>query len=152
MKAEHFILILLVFVYLLLNARPIFEDSQYHNKYKNSKEIITIAKVISAEACSEGSLGMAGVASTIKNRISKSGLSAYEVVTKPNQYYGLTNKNRDKIFSDSRCSIPALFYARNINTIPDIVKGALFFKTPDEKIQKWHKEKTVTLGKLEFYK
>ena len=113
---------------------------------------IIIAKTISAEACSSGAHGMLGVASTIKNRLDQRNLSAYAVVTQPYQYYGLTNPNRDKIFEDSRCSKPAMWLAKNIKELPDIVNGAIFFKTPEEKKQSWHKELTVVIAGLEFYK
>lgn len=113
---------------------------------------IILAKTISAEACSEGAHGMMGVASTINNRMDQRSLSAYEIVTQPDQYYGLTNPNRDKIFEDPRCSGPAIWLAKNINELPDIVNGSIFFKTPEEKRQSWHKELTVIIGRLEFYK
>jgi len=111
-----------------------------------------IAKTISAEACSEGAQGMMGVASTIKNRMDQRLLTAYEVVTEPNQYYGLTHPNRNKIFKDSRCADPAMWFAKSLDELPDIVDGAIFFKTPEEKRQVWHKELTVIIGRLEFYK
>lgn len=111
-----------------------------------------VAKVISAEACSEGAQGMLGVASTIKNRMDQRSLSAYEIVTQPDQYYGLTNPNRDKIFEDSRCSNPSKWLAKNINELPDIVDGAIFFRVINEIKQSWHKKLTTTIGRIEFYK
>jgi len=115
-------------------------------------QIVVVAKTIAAEACSEGPHGMMGVASTIKNRMDQRGLTAYEVVTELNQYYGFTHPNRDKIFSDPKCSGPALRLAKDIDKLPDITQGAIFFKTPEEKRQAWHKELTVIIGGLEFWK
>jgi spore germination cell wall hydrolase CwlJ-like protein len=141
-KVVAFVLVILVISLLSIHF--------YMAGVRNKTRIV--AEVISAEACSEGPHAMMGVASTIKNRMVARGLSAYEVVTEPKQYAGFTNVNREKIFSDARCSEPALLMAEHIEDMPDIVAGAIYFKTPDEKLRPWHKIKTVQIGKLEFYK
>jgi spore germination cell wall hydrolase CwlJ-like protein len=111
-----------------------------------------VAQTISAEACSEGFLVMVGVGNTIKNRMDKKGLSAYDVVTELNQYYGFTHPNREKIFSNPQCSAGARFIAQHLTEIPDVTDGAIFFKTVYEKLQPWHTEKTITIKQMEFFK
>lgn len=140
----------IVFVTLLILAFSLGAIALYTAEMKQQTRVV--AEVISAEACSEGPHAMLGVASTIRNRSEQRNLTAYQVVTEPNQYYGLTNPNREKIFSDVKCSEPAMQMAQHINDIPDIVSGAIFFKTVEEKRQPWHKIKTAQIGKVEFYK
>lgn len=122
--------------------------------YYNTQQYQTliVAKTISAEACSAGPSVMFGVGSTIRNRMKLRNKTAYEIVTELNQYYGYTNKNRDKIFKDPKCSVPAKFIAKNINTLPDTVNGGIFFKFQNEVKQAWHKTLTETINDCEFYK
>lgn len=124
--------------------------AQYNIDINQQTKIV--ASVISAEACSEGTLVMFGVGSTIRNRMIQNQMSAYEVVTAKNQYYGYTNKNRNKIFQDTRCSIPAMFIAENINKLPDMVNGAIYFRFKNEQKKHWHKNLTQTINTCEFYK
>lgn len=139
----------IIFVILLL----IFSCGMIANFLSEEEhKTLIIAQTISAEACSEGPHAMMGVASTIKNRMEQRGLTAYEVVTEKNQYYGLTNPNREKIFENPNCSEPALKLAQHVSDIPDIVDGAIYFKTVDEPLKSWHKIKTAQIGVVEFYK
>lgn len=116
------------------------------------KEKIIVAKVICAEACSEGALALVGVTCTIKNRMIKYNKTAYEVITQPSQYYGLINKNRNKIFEDKFCRETAIQLIETINQLVDITDGALYFKVEGEKLQEWHKIFTIKIGKIYFYK
>jgi len=124
--------------------------SLYYN-YINYQQLI-VAKVISAEACSAGNLVMLGVGSTIQNRMLAQNKSAYQIVTAKNQYYGYTNINRDKIFQDKQCRNTALFIAKNIQDLPDVTQGAVFFRFKNETKQTWHKTLTVIINNCEFYK
>ncbi|MCK9544358.1 MAG: cell wall hydrolase [Novosphingobium sp.] len=141
---------LIIFGVILILLISICCISQFY--YKRNMEYILIAKVISAEACSEKEIGMYGVACTISNRMKQKNMTALEVVTEKNQYYGLNNKNRDKIFSNPCCYQTSMLLAKNLNNLVDITNGSIYFKTKEEQLQSWHKEKTITLGKLEFYK
>lgn len=140
----------IVAIVLIILAVSLLAIYSYMAQMKHQTRIV--AEVISAEACSEGAHGMMGVASTIKNRMDIKDMTAYQVVTEPKQYAGLNNPNREKIFSNPQCSETAMLLAENIDEMPDIVSGALYFKTPDEARRPWHKVKTAQIGKLEFYK
>ena len=109
-----------------------------------------VAAVIAAEACGEGEIGMAGVASVIKNRAIKWHKTPHQIVTQKNQFYGLTAKNRDRLYS--QCKSTADRLADNIMRIEDITGGAIFFRQPTEKIQKWHGTETVRIGGHIFHK
>lgn len=109
-----------------------------------------VAEVIAAEACSEGPSGMQAVANTIKNRAKIAHITPVAVVTAKNQYYGLTNKNRAKIYRE--CRETADYLEAHINSIPDITGGATYFLLPGERRRAWHKTFTVKIGKHSFYK
>jgi len=115
-------------------------------------QTVEVAKVICAEMCSEGSLLMQGVANTINNRMNVYDKSAYEIVTKKNQYYGYTNKNKNKIFKNIECRKTALYLATNIEQLTDITHGALYFRLDNESVRAWHKELTVKIKNVSFYK
>lgn len=120
----------------------------YAEEY-NTKEI-EIAKVISAESCGEGYIGMYAVANVITNRSIKYNLSPYEVVTQKNQFYGYTAKNKEKLFNE--CKKESLFLAKNIIKLYDITNNALYFKNIKEKRKIWHVYKTITIKNHEFWK
>lgn len=113
---------------------------------------IEVAKVISAEMCSKGAIAMQGVANTIYNRMIKYNKTAFEIVVERNQYYGYTNKNKDKIFQNKNCQQISLQLTNNIENLIDITNGALYFRMEGEKIQEWHKELTVKISQIYFYK
>lgn len=117
-----------------------------------TKQSQIVAEVISGEACSEGPLAMMGIASVINNRMKAENKSAYQIVTEKNQFYALTNPNRQIIFTDPKCSIPATQLAKIISELPDVVNGALYFKTKDEPRQKWHKSLLLTINNMEFWR
>jgi len=119
---------------------------------KKKIQTVEVAKVICAEMCSEGSLLMQGVANTINNRMNVYDKSAYEIVTKKNQYYGYTNKNKNKIFKNIECRKTALYLATNIEQLTDITHGALYFRLDNESVRAWHKELTVKIKNVSFYK
>jgi len=116
------------------------------------KQNIEVAKVICAEMCSEGNIAMQGVANTIQNRMVQYNKTAYEIVTKKNQYYGYTNINKHKIFEDKQCRETSLYLANNINTLIDITNGALYFRVENEEIKEWHNILTIKIGRIYFYK
>lgn len=115
-----------------------------------SDQEIEIAKVISAEACGEGYMGMHAVANVIANRSRKYNLTPYEVVTAENQFYGYTSPNKEILFN--QCKKDSLFLAHNILKLQDITDGALYFKQLKEPKKSWHKENTITIKNHEFYK
>lgn len=115
---------------------------------KEQKRIIAI--VLSAEAGGEGFQGLYLVANTIKNRALKGNISPYSVVIAPKQYYGLTAKNRLKLYAQVKKD--ADYLAENIMELPDKTKGALYFRRPDELMFQWCKVFTVKYKNHSFYK
>jgi len=109
-----------------------------------------VAKVIAAEACGEGSIGMQAVANTIANRSRLWNKTPYEVVTQKNQYFGYTAKNRDFLYT--QCQEEADRVAMALKSLPDITAGALYFLTPRERRRSWHSVKTVQIKNHIFYK
>jgi len=119
--------------------------------HHKEKQTLEVAKVICAEACSENNLVMFGVGSTIRNRMIQKNISAYAVVTEKNQYYGYTNINKNKIFENIKCKTTAIFIAKHINELPDMVNGGIYFRFKNEPKQSWHKKLTQIIEKAEFY-
>jgi len=115
-----------------------------------TKEEIEIAKTISMEACSEGYTGMYAVSNVIKNRSIKYNKTPFEIVSQKNQFVGYTHKNRNKRFKE--CEKNSLILATNIMELKDITYDALYFKTKNEKKQKWHNIKTITIKNHDFWK
>lgn len=115
-----------------------------------TKQEIEVAKVISAEACSEGKIGMWAVANTIANRSRTWNKTPYEIVTQKNQYYGYTNPNKEEIYLG--CKRIANELSKHIMQLKDITNGAMYYLLPNERLRKWHGEKTVVIGKHTFYK
>lgn len=111
---------------------------------------IEIAKTIAMEACGEGFDGLYGIANVIANRSKQWNKTPYEVISQPNQFVGFTHKNRDKRFNE--CEEDSLYLAKHLLELKDITNGGLFFKRPEEKRQKWHKIKTITIKNHEFWK
>jgi len=130
------------------NTDKLVKAIQSYNYYSFEEQ--EIAKVISAEACSEGFIGMYGVGNTIANRVKLYNKTPYEVVIQENQFYGYTAKNKEKLFS--QCKKDSLYIAENLMTLEDITGNALYFKRPEEKLKSWHKEKTVTINNHEFWR
>ena len=119
-------------------------------KFNFDKRIKTISKVISAEACGEGRIGMHMVANTIVNRAREYRISPYDVVIEPNQYAGLNNLNIEELYF--WCGEVADDLVSEIFNLPDLTDGALYFKRPEEERKPWHKVLTVTYMNHEFYK
>jgi len=109
-----------------------------------------VAVVIAAEAAGEGYTGMYLVANTIRNRAIQSGRTPLEIVRQRNQYYGLTAPGRWKCYAAVRKA--ADYLAANVMKLPDRTGGALYFRQPRERRQKWHKVETVRYGGHIFYK
>lgn len=106
-----------------------------------------VATAISAEACGEGAHGMLAVASTIQNRVKRSGKSAYDIVTEPNQYHGHTARHRHKRYAE--CKDIANMLTDNIGHLQDITDGAIYFN--DCKPKSYHGKFTVKIGAHCFY-
>jgi len=138
---KYVILIMLVAISTICSAK---------NMDQYSKEEIEIAKTISMEACSEGYTGMYAVSNVIKNRSIKYNKTPFDIVSQKNQFVGYTHKNRDKRFKE--CEKDSLFLATNIMKLKDITHNGLYFKTKNEKKQKWHNVKTITIKNHEFYR
>lgn len=120
------------------------EADQSHKRYEQR----TVAKVISAEACGEGAHGMLAVANTIQNRMERTGQTAFEVVTEPNQYHGLTSPTRDERYVE--CANIADNLSANIGKLQDLTDGAIYFNTCEPK--SYHGEFTVKIKQHCFYK
>lgn len=141
---KHDCLPIIIVLALVLCSPLQKENSKY------SFEEIEVAKVISAEACSEGKIGMWTIANTIANRVKSWEKTPYEIVTQPRQYYGYINPNKDRIYK--HCKSDANKISRNIMKLKDITEGAIYYLMPNEHIKSWHGEKTITIGLFTLYK
>ena len=146
-KIKETLIILACIFYLTIFCSFILSLPQ-HKTY--NKETIEIAKVLCAEACGEGKIGMIGVANTIANRAKKWHKTPYQIITQKNQYYGYTAKNKNLLYH--QCKHIALPLAKNILTLKDITNGALYFRRKNEPIYSWHKIKTIIIKHHIFYK
>ncbi len=113
-------------------------------------EQIEVAKVICAEACGEGEIGMQAVSNVINNRAKVWNKSHYQIVIQRNQFFGYSANNKDKLYN--QCKSYSLYIIDNIDNIDDITNGSIYFLKKGEKKGKWIGEKTVTIGKHIFYK
>jgi spore germination cell wall hydrolase CwlJ-like protein len=109
-----------------------------------------VAVTIAAEAAGEGYTGMYLVANTIRNRAIQQRKTPQEIVKQPGQYFGNTAPNRQKCYAAVRKE--ADYLAANILRLPDKTNGALYFRQPREKRQKWHKVETIRYKNHIFYK
>ena len=119
---------------------------------KQSMEVEELAKIIAAESASLGTQGMMATAHVLNNRAGTSS-TAYKEAIKKNQFYGYTNKNKDKIYESVKpeaLRIANLLYNKQLGE--DFTLGAKYFRQPQEKVQPWHKEETITIGNHIFYK
>ncbi len=116
---------LLIVVYILLHsflvvskALPYFVDPP--------DEITIVAQVIASEACGDVQ-EMWAVSNVVNNRMHSNSFpnTAYLVVTQPNQF-AVNHKNKHKLFLE--CGEIALFLAENLDKLPDITNGALYFR------------------------
>ena len=112
----------------------------------------TIASVISAEACGEGSIGLKAVASTIWNRANHNTNALYSVITAPNQYYGYTAKNRLKRYKECQIESDSIVRSMFEGMFEDITNGAKYFRRADEPLFKWCKQETFRYKNHIFYK
>ncbi|MFA5049261.1 MAG: cell wall hydrolase [Patescibacteria group bacterium] len=118
--------------------------------YEYSFEEIEVAKVICAEACGEGEIGMQAVANVINNRAKLWNKSHYQIVIQQNQFFGYIANNKNKLYN--QCKLYSLYIIDNIDNIDDITNGAIYFLKEGERKGEWIGEKTVTIGKHTFYK
>ena len=113
-------------------------------------ELEAVAITISAEASGEGQAGIYAVACVIANRAKKYNKSPFQIVTQKNQFYGYTAKNRLKRYAEVKEYSDLL--AKNIMSLNDTTKGALYFRTEKERLFSWCKVFCVKIGKHLFYK
>jgi len=109
-----------------------------------------VSSVISAEACSEGEIGMYAVANVVSNRSKKYNMTPYEVVTQKNQFYGYTADNREELYN--QCGKISDKLTVKIMELDDVTNGAIYFRKIGEKKRSWHLVFTVKIGKHIFYK
>lgn len=135
----------LVTVFFALLACPLARGAE--PEYSNQR---IVAEVIAAEAGGESEIGMRAVACVIANRARAQHKTPYQIVTAKNQFYGLTAKNREKLYRQVKPIADKL--AARIMSLPDITGGALYFRTARERVFPWCKIRTVKIGKHIFYK
>ena len=119
---------------------------------RRSFEVEELAKTIAAESASLGIQGMMATAHVMNNRAGTSS-TPYKEATRKNQFYGYTAKNRDKIYEgvkDEALRIADMLYNKQLGE--DFTQGAKYFRQPQEKVQPWHKEQTITIGNHIYYK
>ncbi|MEK6897408.1 MAG: cell wall hydrolase [Nanoarchaeota archaeon] len=110
-----------------------------------------IAEVIAAEAAGEGERGLRAVACVIANRARAQHKTPYQIVTAKNQFYGLTAKNRIKLYHQVKLIADRL--ARDIMKLKDITDGALYFRNhKTEPVFKWCKILTFKHNNHWFYR
>jgi hypothetical protein len=146
MKVSEKLLIVFSFMLMII----IFGIIHFMPKFNINNRIQVISKVISAEACGEGKIGMYMVANTIVNRARLNNKSPYDIVTEPNQYAGLNNVNADILYQE--CGKFSDELVANIFDLPDLTDGALYFKRPEEEKKTWHKILTIKYKNHEFWK
>lgn len=122
-------------------------DSEYKARAKAE-----VARVIAAEAANQGRAGMIAVANTIGNRAAGTKKTLIDVVSEPNQYYGYTAKNKEKLYKQVQKEADAIADDLVEGRLKDNTGGAKFFLLPKEKVRSWHGDKTVTIGSHTFYK
>jgi spore germination cell wall hydrolase CwlJ-like protein len=123
------------------------EDIAYKVKAKAE-----IARVLAAEAASEGRSGMIAVANTIGNRAKDSGRTLMDEVSAKNQYYGYTAENKEKLYKQVKADADKIADNLVEGRLRDTTGGAKYFLLPTEKVRGWHGDKTVSIGKHTFYK
>jgi spore germination cell wall hydrolase CwlJ-like protein len=137
---KKFILVLFILLVFRIDAHA--QSVQYQAQ--------VIAQVISAEASGEGYLGMYLVSNTIKNRALLYHKTPYQIVIQKNQYYGLTAKNKNKLYNQVKKQ--ADYLACNLMNLPDKTSGALYFRQLKEPRLKYHKTETIRYNHHIFYK
>ena len=120
----------------------------YCDRFYTPQEVV--ASVICAEAVGEGYVGMYTVANVIANRARKYNLTPYEVVIQKNQFYGYTNKNREELYNQGKEYCDDL--TEDILNLPDITRGAIYFRRINEKKESWHLKRTIKIKNHIFYK
>lgn len=111
-----------------------------------------IAKIISAEACSQGYYGMVLVANTIDNRAKKYNKSHWQIATQKNQYHGYTNKNKETIYRGCKKEADDITQQLLNGVLPDHTNGALYFLLDYEARKSWHDILTKKYRDHSFYK
>ena len=111
-----------------------------------------VAKVIAAEACGEGNFGMKLVGEVIRNRVDQWKKTPYQIVSQPNQFFGFTAKNKERLYRE--CKVMSDSVAKDVmqGSTGNLTSGALYFRQPTEKLKKWHKQLTYRYKNHEFYK
>lgn len=127
---------------LLLFSFPAWADTQAER----------IAQTLAAEAGGEGRQGLYAVACTIGNRARAWGLSPYQVVSQPHQYYGFTARNRVRLYATVRHDADEITALLLSGRLVDCTGGALYFRRPDEPRFRWCKIETYRWRNHVFYR
>ena len=137
------LIIFIVFLWLFM-----FCCLAYAERFYTPDEVV--ASVICAEAVGEGEVGLYAVSNVIANRARKYNMTSYEVVTQKNQFYGYTAENKEELYMQNKdyCD----YLAKNIMTLDDITREAIYFRRIDERKRSWHLVFTIKIGKHLFYK
>lgn len=137
------VILMTLFIASLAASLARGEDSQAETR--------TVAEVIAAEAGGEGPQGMTAVACVIANRARAQHKTPYQIVAAKNQFYGLTAKNRIKLYHQVKLIADRL--ARDIMKLKDITDGALYFRNhKTEPVFKWCKILTFKHNNHWFYR
>lgn len=144
------ILLNIVFDYVKNNQVTYVEIVKYDVPI-NEADKLELAKTISAEACSEGMIGMWMVGNTIDNRANIKNKAPLEIIKEPSQYYGYTNPNKEEIYLG--CTKEANLVAELMlkGDLIDITNGATCFRKESEALEKWHKRETARWKDHIFY-
>lgn len=116
------------------------------------KQIKCLADNVYNEARGESVLGQKAVAMVTLNRVKKHNKSVCEIVYEKGQFSWTRKKLLTKIdvavYNSILYLVQQIFY--NINSIPDITKGATFYHSVSIK-NPWNFRKTTRIGKHVFY-
>lgn len=123
---------------------------------KNRVGCIKMSEALYFEARGEGKRGMHAVANVITNRMKASGLTAYQVITKPKQFSYLGRKSLTITDTESYRTAQLLAVDALTGKLVDITKGATHYVAPKKlkRVPKWTKTfpKTIAINDHQFYR
>lgn len=123
---------------------------------KNRVNCIKMSEALYFEARGEGKRGMHAIANVITNRMKESGLTAYQVITKPKQFSYLGRKSFTITDADSYRVAQLLAVDALTGKLADITKGSTHYVAPKKlkRVPKWTKTfpKTIAINDHQFYR